>query len=112
VREALDRDETVILKIDVQGAASVKRRAPNAVFVFLGPGSVEELVGRLSGRGTESSEAFQRRVAKAREELRQLPEYDYLVTNRQGQLDCAVEHFRSIITAERLRVHPRDVRLG
>jgi guanylate kinase len=112
VREALDRDETVILKIDVQGAASVKRRAPNAVFIFLGPGSFDELVGRLAGRGTESSEAFQLRVLQAREELRQLPEYDYLVINRQGELDCAVEHVRAIITAERLKVHPRDIRLG
>jgi guanylate kinase len=112
VRRALAAGETVLLKIDVQGAAQIKQKAPDAVFIYLGPGSFEELVHRLFRRGTETKEVFQRRVQQAREELRQLPMYDYLVINRQGELDCAVEQVKAIITAERLRVHPRQIRLG
>lgn len=112
VRRALADGKTVLLKIDVQGAAQVKQKAPDAVFIYLGPGSFEELVQRLVRRGTETEVAFQRRVQQAREELRQLPLYDYLVINRQGELECAVEQVKAIITAERLRVHPRQIRLG
>ncbi|HVC34531.1 MAG TPA: guanylate kinase [Chloroflexota bacterium] len=112
VRRALAAGETVLLKIDVQGAAQVKQKAPAAVFIYLGPGSFEELVHRLARRGTESEAVFQRRVQQAREELRQVPLYDYLVINRQGELGCAVDQVQAIITAERLRVHPRQIRLG
>lgn len=111
VREALRAGETVLLKIDVQGAAQIKAKAPNAVFIYLGPGSFEELKQRLTRRGTESNDAYRRRIDQAREELLQLPHYEYLVVNRQGQLDCAVEQVKSIILAERLRIHPRPIDL-
>jgi len=111
VRRALAAGQTVLLKIDVQGAAQVKQKAPNAVFIYLGPASFDELVQRLRRRGTETEEAFQKRIQQAREELRQLPRYDYLVINRQGQLECAVAQVKAIITAERLRVHPREIHL-
>jgi guanylate kinase len=112
VRAALDRGETVLLKIDVQGAAQVKRKVPDAVFIYLGPGSFDELVRRLRGRGTETEAGFARRVEQARDELRQLPTYDYLVVNRDGELGCAVEQVKAIITAERLRVRPRQIQLS
>jgi guanylate kinase len=108
-REAVERGETVILKIDVQGATQVRQRAPDAIFIFLGPGSFGELVDRLRARGTESLDVLQRRIEQAREELAQFPTYDYLVINRQGDLAVAVEQVRAIILAERLRVHPRNV---
>ena len=111
VRRALAAGETVLLKIDVQGAAQVRQKAPNAVFIFLGPGGFEELRQRLTRRGTETDEQYQHRVQEAREELLQLPEYDYLVINRQDELRCAVEQVKAIITAERLRVHPRPIPL-
>ncbi len=111
VREALAAGETVLLKIDVKGAAQVKQKAPNGVFIFLGPGSFDELVGRLRGRGTEPEAAFNRRVQEAKDELRQLPLYDYLVVNHQGGLERAVEQVKAIITAERLRVRPRLIDL-
>ncbi len=111
VRRALAAGETVILKIDVQGAAQVRRKAPNAVFIFLGPGSFDELVERLAQRRTETSAQLQRRIEQAREELRQLPLFDYVVVNRQGELGCAAEQVKAIITAERLRVDPREVSL-
>jgi guanylate kinase len=111
VRQALDRRETVLLKIDVQGAAQVKQKIPDAVFIYLGPGSFEELVERLRRRATETDAEFQRRVDQAREELRQLPRFDYLVVNREGQLARAVKQVKAIIVAERLKVRPRQIRL-
>jgi guanylate kinase len=105
VRRALAADETVLLKIDVQGAAQIKQKVPNAVFIFIGPGSFDELVQRLRRRGTESEGQYQRRVQQAREELGQLRSYDYLVINRQGDLARAVQQVEAIISAERLRVH-------
>jgi guanylate kinase len=111
VRAALERGETVLLKIDVQGATQIKAKVPNAVFIYLGPGSFDELVERLRRRGTETDAAFQRRVDQAREELCQLPAYDYLVVNRQGELARAVNQVKAIITAERLRVRPRQIRI-
>jgi len=112
VRRALDAGLTVLLKIDVQGAAQIKQKAPDAVFIYLGPGSFGELVDRLARRKTETEVVFQRRIQQAREELCQIPAYDYLVINRQGELDCAVEQIKAIIIAERLKVHPRQIRLG
>jgi guanylate kinase len=111
VRQALDRRETVLLKIDVQGAAQVKQKVPDAVFIYLGPGSFEELIERLRRRATETDAEFQRRVEQAREELRQLPRFDYLVVNREGRLAKAVEQVKAIIIAERLKVRPRQIRL-
>jgi guanylate kinase len=111
-QEALDRGETVILKIDVQGADQVRRHASGAIFVFLGPGSFDELVRRLADRRTESAEAFRRRVQQARDELRQLTLFDYLIVNRQGALAEAVEQLQAIVVAERLRIQPRKIQLG
>jgi guanylate kinase len=109
VQEALARGETVLLKIDVQGAAQVKRKAPNAVFIYLGPGSFDELRHRLTRRGTETEAEYQRRVQQAHDELEQVPLYDYLVVNRQGDLAAAVDQVRAIIVAERVRVQPREI---
>jgi guanylate kinase len=111
VRRALDRSEVVLLKIDVQGAAQIKAKVPNALFIYLGPESFGELERRLVRRGTETDEEYQVRLEQARNELRQIPEYDYLVINRRGQLACAAAQVVAIITAERLQVHPRRIRL-
>lgn len=111
VEQALARGETVLLKIEVQGAAQVRQKVPDAVFIFLGPGSFEELAERLRRRGTESTDAYNRRIQQAREELAQLPNYDYLVINRHNGLGCAIEQVEAIITAERLRVHQRSIDL-
>ncbi len=111
VQSALLAGQDVLLKIDVQGAAQVKRRVPGAVFIFLAPPSLEDLAARLIQRGTESPAALARRLADARLELQRLPEYDYVVVNRAGALETAVAHLKAIITAERLRVQPRRSRL-
>lgn len=90
----------VILDIDVQGAAQVRRHG-QAVTLFIAPPSVSELERRLRGRGTESAASLAVRLANARLEMDCIPEYDYLIIN--DQLDQAVEGLRSIIIAERSR---------
>jgi guanylate kinase len=109
IKDSLQAGRDVILKIDVQGAATVRKKLPNAIFVFLVPGSAEELVERLTTRGTETEEERQRRLNDARIELKQKDYYDYVVENRQGRLQDAVERLRAIIVAEHCRTRPRYV---
>ncbi len=111
IRQALDRGEDVLLKIDVQGAAQVKQKVSDAIFVFLAPPGIEHLVQRLNHRGTESPEERERRTNDACEEMKRLPDYDYVVINYQEKLDQAVKHIKSVIVSERCRVHPRRIRL-
>lgn len=109
IRDNLNEGRDVLLKIDVQGAATVRRKIAGAIFIFLVPGSVEELVTRLAQRKTETEEERQRRLQDARAELAQRDQYDYMIVNRQGHLQEAVECLRAIILAEHCRTHPRTV---
>jgi len=111
VREALRGGKDVFLKIDVQGAAKVKQRVPDAVFIFLAPPSIPELVQRLVNRGTEPPEEQARRLRDAYQEMKFLPAYDYVVVNREGRLEEAVECIKCIISAEKSKVHPRRIEL-
>ncbi len=109
VEEALQSGKDVILRIDVQGAATIRKLAPGAVLIFLTAASEEELIQRLRTRKTEDPEALARRIATAREELKRVEEFDYVVVNREGCLDEAVAQVQAIIQAEKCRVHPRKV---
>lgn len=111
VRSALAAGQDVIVKVDTQGAAAIKRKVPQAVFVFLIPPTLEELVTRLKERHTESAEEFALRTKMAAEEIKSLPMFDYVVVNRQGQLDLAVAEIKAIIAAEKCRVNPREIKL-
>ncbi|MGI2336445.1 MAG: guanylate kinase [Dehalogenimonas sp.] len=111
VRESLKNGRDVLVKVDVQGAASIKRMAPDAVFIFLLPPSLEELNKRLSHRLTESPETLRRRLETAPKELAQLPIFDYFVVNEEGLIDRAVNAISAIITAEKSRIHSRRVNL-
>jgi len=111
VRQALKEGRDVILKIDVQGAATVRQLAPEAVSIFMLPGSFQELRGRLSQRMTETSPEMERRLKVAREELRQVCDFEYRVVNSTGHLDRAVANIDAIIAAEKCRVVPRVVQL-
>jgi guanylate kinase len=105
VREQLAQGLDVVLEIDWQGARQVRRRFPEAVSVFVAPPSIEDLRERLSGRGQDSVEIVDRRMADARSELSHYPEYEYLVVN--DEFDTALAELRAIVTAERLR-EPRQ----
>jgi len=109
VREALESGQDVIMRLDVQGAATIRRLVPEAVLIFLVPGSEDELIERLKRRRTESPEALKQRITTVREEIKRLPEFDYLVINRDGELDAAVDRIVAIITAEKCRVHRRRI---
>jgi guanylate kinase len=109
VRQALARDEDVLLRIDVQGARTIKEIAPEALLIFLCASSMRELIKRLKERKSESGEEMMERVATVQREMRYLPEFDYVVINREGRLDEAVEEIMAIIRAEKCRVHPRRV---
>ena len=111
VQDALASRKDVIMRIDVQGAATIRRLVPEAVLIFLTASSEEELEQRLLARGGDTSEQLQRRIATAREEMRCLPEFDYVVVNRDGELDQAVDDVLAIIKAEHRRVEPRVVKL-
>lgn len=109
IKENVQSGRDVLLKIDVQGAATVRQKLPGAIFIFLVPGSISELVERLGQRSTETAEEQQRRLADAQVELAQRDYYDYVIENRQGHLEEAVDALRAIMRAEHCRTHPRYV---
>lgn len=111
VEKALKAGKDTMVKVDVQGAATIKKLAPEAVFIFLMPPSVEELKRRLRFRNSESSADIERRLAKVEEEVAALEMFDYVVVNHQDRLDEAIEKIDAIITAEHARVHPRVIKL-
>ena len=111
VREALEGGQDTILKVDYQGAATIKKLVPQAVFIFVVPPSMEELTTRLKGRRTESDFDCDLRLKTAEEEMEQLPFFDYVVMSQQDKIDLAVLAIEAIIIAEKHRVSPREIRL-
>lgn len=103
-QEVLDRGCHLLLEIEVEGAANVKRQYPDAVTVMLLPPSYATQEARLRGRGTETEEKILLRLARAREEVLHVDEYDYIVFNRDGRADEAVEEVRAILRAEQAAV--------
>ena len=105
IREKLEQGVDVLLDIEVQGAAKVKQRRPEAVLVFLIPPSFAELSHRLRGRGTDSEEVIAGRLAQARREFQEASLYDYIVVN--DEVSHAVEELTAILTAEGCRTEKR-----
>lgn len=91
----------VLLEIDWQGAQQVRKAFPAAIGIFILPPSLEELKSRLSGRGTDSAETIARRIAAARDEMRHVDEFDYVIIN--DDLQQALGNLRSIVSATRLQ---------
>ncbi len=111
VKQALDRGQDIIVKVDTQGAATIKKILPEAVFIFVIPPSMEELVMRLNQRHTESPFDLALRIKTAEAEIKQLPLFDYIVVNKRDEVDLAVSDIKAIITAEKCRVSPRKITL-
>jgi guanylate kinase len=111
VRDALVSGQDVLMRLDVQGAATVRKLAPEAVLIFLTTQSEEELVNRLKGRKTEKPGELSLRIATARQELKRVAEFDYVIVNSDGCLEHTVETVEAIIRAEHQRVNPRKVSL-
>ncbi len=111
LKRALGKGKDTIVKVDIQGAATIKKIIPQAVFIFLAPPSREELERRLSQRHTESSFDLALRLKTAEEEMKKLPIFDYVVVSKQGEIAPAVSAIEAIITAEKRRVKPREISL-
>ena len=111
VRDAMSSGKDVVLRIDVQGAATLRKLCPDALLIFLTAATEEELVQRLTARKTETPEGLKLRIATARKEMQRIIEFDYCVFNPEFHLDTTVDTVLAIIEAEHNRVMPRVVTL-
>lgn len=102
VDEAVQQNRVVVLDVDVQGGASVRRARPDAVSVFIYPPSLESLRERLVGRGTDSPQVIEVRLANAPGEMAQYVHYDYVIVN--DDVETAAARLIAIVDAERSRV--------
>ncbi len=111
VRDALASGKDVILRLDVQGAETIRKLAPESLLIFLTTETEEELVHRLETRKTETADELKLRIATARKELQRIEAFDYVILNNDFHLDESVDSIRAIIEAEHHRVNPRKVTL-
>ena len=109
IETALAEGRDVVIKVDVQGAATLRRRVSNAISIFLAPENMAELLNRLRYRKTEDPAALLRRFATASHELEAASTFDYLVFNESGHLEGTVGRLHEIVTVERSRVHQEPV---
>lgn len=109
VRRALASGMDVVMRIDVQGAATIHKLYPDALLIFLTTQDEQELVKRLKERKTEDAEGLALRIATARQELKRIGEFDYVVVNRDDELNETVAIILAIIQAEHHRVQHRKV---
>ena len=105
IQEKLEAGIDVLLDIEVQGAAKVRQRCPDAIFIFIIPPSFEELSRRLHRRNTDSEEVIQGRLEKAKVEFQQVQNYDYLVIN--DKVANAVAEIEAILVAAECQVKNR-----
>jgi guanylate kinase len=101
----------VVMRIDVQGAETVRRIAQDALMLFITTENEQDLVRRLETRKTETADSLALRIATARKELKRVQSFDYVIVNREFHLDETVDIIRAIIEAEHHRVNPRKVTL-
>ena len=102
IKDKIEKGIDVILEIEIEGAMNIKKLIPEALFIFIMPPSLKELVRRLKGRGTESNEKILKRFHEAYKEINEVTKYNYVVVN--DNVESAVEKIESIIKAERCRV--------
>lgn len=111
VREALASGKNVIMRIDVQGAETIRKLAEDALLIFLTPQNEEELINRLKKRNTETKESLKLRIATTRQEYKKIGFFDYIVVNKDDCLDETVDMIEAIIKVEQHRVDQRVVSL-
>lgn len=109
IREALARHQDVIVKVDVQGAASIRSLVAGVITIFLAPESMAELHHRLKSRKTETGDALAKRFATASAELEQAMGFDYVIFNEAGRVEQTVDQIAAVILAERCRVRQRPI---
>lgn len=104
IRDALNSGKDVIMRVDVQGAATIRKIIPNAISVFIMTPSERVLVNRLRERKSETAEGLNLRIAAARQEMKRIDEFDYCIVNAENLQEEAVSHIMSIIQAARCQV--------
>ena len=102
IREKINKGIDVILEIEIEGATNIKKLIPEALFIFIMPPSLKELVKRLKGRGTETNDKIIKRFNAAYREVNEVTKYNYVVVN--DEINTAVDKIESIIKAEKCRV--------
>ena len=108
-RQALSSGMDVIMRLDVQGAATIRRRVPQVLTIFLAPPSLDVLIDRLRRRAGDSTRQVQKRLKMALGEMRRIKEFEYVVVNQEGRLDETVKQIMAIIAAEKCRTVGRKV---
>lgn len=111
IREALASGKDVIMRVDAQGAATIRRLVPNGVFIFLIAESEEAMVKRLQDRKSETPEGLKLRIATARKELLRMHEFDYCVVNADEEQRAAVDRVLCIIEAVKSKIDQRPVQI-
>ena len=106
VQEQLAAGKDVILEIEIQGALNIKSQFPDALLLFIAPPSADVLKSRLVGRGTETEEVIEQRLARAVEESKGIENYDYLVVN--DDLDECVENVHQMIQSAGWKMSRRE----
>ena len=102
IKEKINQGIDVILEIEIEGATNIKKLVPEAIFIFIMPPSLKELVKRLKNRGTETNEKIMKRFHEAYKEVNEVAKYNYVVVN--DDVNTAVEKVEAILKAEKCRV--------
>jgi guanylate kinase len=111
VRQALASGHDVVMRVNIDGAETLKRMVPEAVLIFIAPSSLNDLRQRLGERHTDTAEEIEQRLSVAQQEMDQVTMFDYVVINHTGQLDQTAAQVCTIINAEKQRVIPRRITL-
>ena len=111
VLEALASGQDTLIKVDVQGAMTIRQCLPDAVLIFLVPPARGDLATRLARRNTEQPDDLERRLKTADAEFETLPRFDYVIVNGEGQIDRVLYEIEAIIIAEKLRANPRHYQI-
>lgn len=111
VKEAFDSGKDVIMRLDVQGAMTIRRLCPDAILIFLTASSRDEWINRLLERRSETPEELELRLCVAAKEYQMIDQFDYLVVNSDQHLEQTIADIQAIIKAEHLKTHPRKVEL-
>jgi guanylate kinase len=111
LRDALRAGKSVVVKVDVQGARTIRSLHPHAVLIYIAPPNMSELLQRLRGRKTDDFHDLMKRLSTATHELTAANEFDYIVFNESERISEAVEQIATIVAAERLRILQDDVTL-
>jgi guanylate kinase len=111
VRQAMDSGKDVVMRLDVQGAATIRKMCPEALLIFISTETEDILINRLIGRGSDSPEQIEVRVNKIKAELIQAKKFDYVILNRDQRLPETVETIEAIIQTEHHRIDHRKVTL-